>query len=89
MQTQSSSTPDKFGLIAATITIVLWASAFAGIRVALEDYSPYSLALLRYFIASVALAIYMAVRGFRCRTGATSPVLWGWASSALASTTSR
>ena len=53
---------DRLGLLAAAVTIVLWASAFAGIRVALEDYSPYSLALLRYLIASVVLGVYMAVR---------------------------
>ncbi|MEO1442112.1 MAG: EamA family transporter, partial [Chloroflexota bacterium] len=54
---------NKWGVFAATVTIVLWASAFAGIRVGLESYSPYSLALLRYLVASVVLAIYtVAIR---------------------------
>lgn len=45
---------------AAAVTIVLWASAFAGISVGLRSYSPYSVALLRYVVASVLLAVYMA-----------------------------
>jgi drug/metabolite transporter (DMT)-like permease len=48
-------------LIAAGITITLWASAFAGIRAGLESYGPESLALLRYLIASGALAIYASL----------------------------
>ncbi|MBL4574745.1 MAG: DMT family transporter [Opitutaceae bacterium] len=40
--------------ILTTITLLLWASAFSGIRVALEDYSPEHLGLLRYGIASIA-----------------------------------
>lgn len=46
------------GYIAAGITVVLWASAFAGIRAGLKDYSPTNMALLRYLTASVALLIY-------------------------------
>ncbi|MFN8376120.1 MAG: DMT family transporter [Anaerolineae bacterium] len=43
---------------AVIVTVVLWASAFAGIRVGLEAYTPEVLALLRYVTASVALGIY-------------------------------
>jgi drug/metabolite transporter (DMT)-like permease len=49
--------------IAVTITILSWASAYAGIRVALAAYSPTHLALLRYGVASLALGLYaIAVR---------------------------
>lgn len=37
--------------------VTLWASAFAGIRAGLEGYTPGSLALLRFLIASVCMAI--------------------------------
>jgi drug/metabolite transporter (DMT)-like permease len=40
------------------VTIVLWASAFAGIRVGLHAYSPAHLALLRFGTASVVLLVY-------------------------------
>lgn len=37
--------------------IVLWASAFVGIRIALADYSPGPLALLRFLVASLCMMI--------------------------------
>jgi len=37
-----------------TITLILWASAFSGIRSALEGYSPEHLGLFRYGVASIA-----------------------------------
>jgi len=40
------------------ITVVFWASAFAGIRAALRSYSPQNVALLRYLTASLVLALY-------------------------------
>jgi drug/metabolite transporter (DMT)-like permease len=43
-------------LLAAGVAIVLWASAFPGIRAGLRAYSPTHLALLRYLVASLALA---------------------------------
>jgi drug/metabolite transporter (DMT)-like permease len=49
-------------LFALGITIFCWASAFAGIRVALAGYGPTHLALLRYLIASLILAIYAGVK---------------------------
>src|SRR3989339_140812 len=46
-----------------TITLILWASAFVGIRAGLKVYSPGALALLRYFIASLAiLPLYIIYR---------------------------
>ena len=52
-------------LLALIPTLVLWASAFAGIRAALRAYSPAQLALFRFLIASAALAIYAAFVHFR------------------------
>lgn len=40
---------------ALAIAIILWASAFVGIRIALEGYSPGGLALFRFLIASVCM----------------------------------
>ncbi len=37
------------------VTIVLWASAFVGIRAAIQDYPPIHLGAFRYLIASVIL----------------------------------
>lgn len=42
---------------ALLVSISLWASAFVGIRAGLTSYSPEGLALLRYLIASVFMAI--------------------------------
>lgn len=44
----------KFSLF---IAVLLWASAFVGIRFGLNDYSPEGLALLRYIIASFCMGI--------------------------------
>ncbi|HAW69903.1 MAG TPA: EamA family transporter [Firmicutes bacterium] len=44
-------------LIVAGLATVLWASAFPAIKVALKEFSPYHVALLRYGVASVALAV--------------------------------
>ncbi len=52
-------------LFALALTLVLWASAFAGIRAGLRAYSPANLAILRFLIASSVLAIYAAVAHFR------------------------
>lgn len=41
--------------VAICITVVLWASAFVGIRGALRDYGPIQLAVFRYLGASVVL----------------------------------
>ena len=47
---------------ALATTIVLWASAFAGIRVALRSFSPEQLSILRLGVASVVLgAIQIAI----------------------------
>ncbi|GCF10702.1 DMT family transporter [Dictyobacter arantiisoli] len=43
------------------LTLVLWASAFAGIREGLQSYSPGALLLLRFSVAAVALIIYAVI----------------------------
>ena len=43
-------------LAAIVFTVLVWASAFPGIRAGLEGYSPGELALLRYIFASLTLA---------------------------------
>lgn len=43
---------------AVFIAILLWASAYVGIRASLQDFSPEGLALLRYLIASSCMALF-------------------------------
>lgn len=44
--------------LAIVSTLLFWASAFAGIKVGLEDYNPGNLVLLRFLTASVVLLFY-------------------------------
>ena len=48
-------------LAAVLLMVTLFASAFAGIRVGLQSYSPQSVALLRYLTASIFLAGYALI----------------------------
>jgi len=48
-------------IIAITITLIFWASAFAGIRVGLKEYSPEHLVVLRFLSASLVLLIYALI----------------------------
>lgn len=62
----SSLTPRPFLKIAAALafTIVTWSSAFVAIRSALDGYHPGALALLRFLIASLAMApLYFRSQG--------------------------
>lgn len=52
-------------LLALAATLLLWASAFAGIRAGLRAYSPAHLAVLRFLVASLVLAIYAGLAHFR------------------------
>jgi drug/metabolite transporter (DMT)-like permease len=49
-------------LAAALVTVVLWASAFVGIRKVAQEFSPEALALGRLLIATAALGLLAAVR---------------------------
>jgi drug/metabolite transporter (DMT)-like permease len=48
--------------LAALVTVVLWASAFVGIRAAGEDFSPGALSLARLIVGSAALGAFVLVR---------------------------
>ena len=52
-------------LLALGVALLLWASAFAGIRAGLRAYSPAHLAILRFLVASLVLAIYAGIAHFR------------------------
>ena len=52
-------------LAAAGVTLLLWASAFAAIRVGLRAYGPGPLALLRFLVASSVLGIYALLTRMR------------------------
>ena len=47
------------------MTTILWASAFAGIRVGLEAYGLGQVALMRFLVASTVLAAYAAITRMR------------------------
>ena len=53
---------DWAGLGAALLTVILWASAFVGIRAAAADISPGALAFGRLLVGSVALGVLVAAR---------------------------
>jgi drug/metabolite transporter (DMT)-like permease len=50
---------------ALAVTTILWASAFAGIRVGLEAYGLGLVALMRFLVASTVLAAYAAITRMR------------------------
>ena len=53
------------GFAAAMVTVLLWASAFPASRYALAFYSPGSVMLLRFFVASVTMVIIAAAKGIK------------------------
>jgi drug/metabolite transporter (DMT)-like permease len=53
---------DWLALGAALLTVVLWASAFVGIRAVADDLSPGSFALGRLLVAALALGVIVALR---------------------------
>ena len=48
-------------IMAIAITLIFWASAFAGIRAGLKAYSPGNLVLLRFLTASIVLSAYAII----------------------------
>ncbi len=62
-------------LLSLLATVVLWASAFAAIRSALESYTPGHLTLLRFLTASVALGVYAVATRLRLPTTRDLPAL--------------
>lgn len=53
---------DRLAVAAASVTVVLWASAFVAIRSAGKDYSPGALALGRLLAGAVTLALICLIR---------------------------
>jgi drug/metabolite transporter (DMT)-like permease len=53
---------DRRSLLAAAVTVVLWASAFVAIRSAGAHYPPGALALGRLFSGAVVLVVFLLVR---------------------------
>ena len=53
---------DPLSLLAILITLVFWASAFAGIRAGLEFFTPGHLTLYRFLVASIAIIIFILVK---------------------------
>ena len=53
---------DRVAFAAASVTVVLWASAFVSIRSAGEDYSPGALALGRLLAGTLTLAVICLIR---------------------------
>ncbi|MBI1257180.1 MAG: EamA family transporter [Chloroflexi bacterium] len=51
----------RLTLVAGVVTILLWGSAFAGIREGLKAFDPFHVALLRYLTASLVLGIYALI----------------------------
>ena len=62
-------------LLAALVTVVLWASAFVGIRAAGEDLSPGALSLGRLAIGSLLLGAFALSRGGRWPGRSELPLL--------------
>ena len=54
---------DRRSLLAAAVTVFLWASAFVAIRSAGEHYAPGALALGRLLSGSIVLVVFLLVRG--------------------------
>jgi drug/metabolite transporter (DMT)-like permease len=52
-------------LLALGFALMLWASAFAGIRAGLHGFTPGNLAVLRFLVASAVLGIYAGLAHFR------------------------
>lgn len=60
-----SDRPDAKTLAAVGLTLILWASAFAGIKEGLVGYGPGELALLRFATASAVLGVYAIYKRMR------------------------
>jgi drug/metabolite transporter (DMT)-like permease len=69
----AAPTAPALPLLAAGVTMLLWASAFIAIRAVGEHYSAGAMALGRLVVGAVALTAVVAVRGVRLPRGRT---LW-------------
>jgi drug/metabolite transporter (DMT)-like permease len=62
MTDESAHRTDWLALGAALVTVVLWASAFVGIRAVVDDFGPGSLAFGRMAAGAVVLGVVVAIR---------------------------
>jgi drug/metabolite transporter (DMT)-like permease len=62
MAEETAPRTDWLALGAALVTVVLWASAFVGIRAVIHDFGPGPLALGRLLAGAVVLTIVVAIR---------------------------
>ena len=62
MSNRSGFSQDRLALGAALVTVVLWASAYVGIRAASVDLGPGALAFGRLAVGSIALGTVVALR---------------------------
>ncbi|GAB6985423.1 DMT family transporter [Nocardioides pyridinolyticus] len=78
----STTPPSWLPLAAVGVTLVLWASAFVGIRYLGDDFSPGALSLGRLLVGALCLAVVALPRGLPRPTGrqwvsiVTIGVLW-------------
>lgn len=56
---------ERLAIGAALVTVVLWASAFVGIRDAASAFGPGSIALGRLLVGSIALGVLVATQGWQ------------------------
>ncbi len=63
------SKSDRVGDAALAVTVLTWASAFPAIRVGLDGYGPWALALLRLLVASAVLGAVALFAGLRLPPG--------------------
>nr|BBH93253.1 membrane protein [Thermogemmatispora argillosa] len=61
----STKPGDARAALSLIVTLLLWASAFTGIRAGLQSYSAGALILLRFLVASLALALYARLTRMR------------------------
>lgn len=69
--------------VAVAVTLLLWASAFIGVRIAGVDYGPGPLALGRMLVGSIALTVLLAIRTasrgeLRLPSGRTLAAILAW-----------
>jgi drug/metabolite transporter (DMT)-like permease len=73
---ERSGSRDGTLILVLAATLLLWASAFVGIRYAVQYYPPGSLALLRFLVASLLLGGYLFLRR-PTKVVRASPKDWG------------
>lgn len=77
-ETDATAANQPLVLAAAGVTVVLWASAFVGIRAASGDFQPGSMALLRMAVGTVGLGLVAAATGLRPPRGREWAWVAGW-----------